>query len=87
MTPRFAVRSTPHFERLARRLTTQHPEFPRLLAQAIEILESRQRCCRYPNSFVSACVFSSQNRMSISWYIVVAVVRCSWASSRLSVRR
>ena len=41
----------------------------------------------YPNSFVSACAFSSQNRMSISWYIVVAVVRCSWASSRLSVRR
>ena len=41
----------------------------------------------YPNSFVSACAFSSQNRMSISWYIVVAVVRCSRASSRSSVRR
>jgi len=40
MTPRFAVRATPHFERLARRLTTQHPEFPRLLAQAIDILEA-----------------------------------------------
>jgi hypothetical protein len=40
MTPRFAVRSTPYFERLARHLTTQHPEFPRLLAQAIDILEA-----------------------------------------------
>jgi hypothetical protein len=31
--------------------------------------------------------FSSQNRMSISRYIVVAVARCSWTCSRLSVRR
>ena len=35
----------------------------------------------------SASAFSSQNRMSISRYIVVAVVRCSCAWSRFPVRR
>ena len=40
MTPRFSVRTVPAFERLARRLADQHPEFIRLLAQAIEILEA-----------------------------------------------
>lgn len=39
MTPRFSVRTVPAFERLARRLADQHPEFPRLLGEAIEILE------------------------------------------------
>jgi len=39
------------------------------------------------NTFNSASAFSSQNRMSISRYIVVAVVRCSCACSRLPVRR
>lgn len=41
----------------------------------------------HANSRISASTFSSQNRMSISRYIVVAVARCSWASSRLSMRR
>jgi hypothetical protein len=36
-------------------------------------------------SSASAC--SSQNRMSISWYIVAAVARCSRACSRWPVRR
>ena len=38
-------------------------------------------------AFSSASACSSQNRMSISRYIVVAVVRCSCACSRLPVRR
>ena len=38
-------------------------------------------------TFCSASAFSSQNRMFMSWYIVVAVVRCSCACSRLSARR
>jgi hypothetical protein len=42
----------------------------------------------YPPGFViSASAFSSQYVMPISRYIVVAVVRCSWARSNLSVRR
>ena len=40
MTPRFSVRTVPAFGRLARRLADEHPEFIRLLAQAIEILEA-----------------------------------------------
>ncbi len=40
MTARFSVRTVPAFERFARRLADQHPEFTRLLAQAIEILEA-----------------------------------------------
>ena len=39
-----------------------------------------------PGSIVSASAFSSQNRMSISRYIAVAVVRCSSARSGLPVR-
>jgi hypothetical protein len=42
---------------------------------------------RHPASRVSAAAFSNQYVMPISRYIVVAVVRCSWACSRLSVRR
>ena len=40
MTPPFAVRTTPRFERLARALTRAHPEFPALLARAVALLES-----------------------------------------------
>ena len=36
---------------------------------------------------VSASAFSSQKGISISRNIVVAVVRCSWACSRLPVRQ
>ena len=40
MTPRFSVRPSPRFERLARRLTDQHPrEFPARYAEALNILE------------------------------------------------
>jgi Tetratricopeptide repeat len=39
-----------------------------------------------PRSVSSASAFSSQYVMPISRYIVVAVVRCSWACSRLAVR-
>ena len=41
----------------------------------------------HPNSAISASAFSLQYVMLISRYIVVAVVRCSCAGSRLSVRR
>ena len=40
MTPRFSVRAVPHFDRVARRLAEKHPEFPRLLARALEILSA-----------------------------------------------
>lgn len=40
MTPRFSVLTVPAFERLARRLAAQHPEFTRLWSEAIEILEA-----------------------------------------------
>jgi hypothetical protein len=40
-----------------------------------------------PGSVISASAFSSQYVMPISRYIVVAVARCSWACSRLSVRQ
>ena len=41
----------------------------------------------YPIPLISASAFSSQYVMPMSPYIVVAVVRCSWVSSRLPVRR
>jgi hypothetical protein len=40
-----------------------------------------------PKSVVSPSAFFSQYVMPISRYIVVAVVRCFWACSRVSVRR
>ena len=40
MTSPFAVRTTTRFERLARPLRNRHPEFPALLARAIEILKA-----------------------------------------------
>ena len=39
------------------------------------------------SSVISTSAFSSQYVIPISRYIVVAVARCSWACSRLSVRR
>ena len=40
MTPRFPVRPSPRFARLARHLTDQHPqEFPARYAEAIAILK------------------------------------------------
>jgi hypothetical protein len=41
----------------------------------------------HSTSLIAASACSSQNRMSISRYIVVAVVRCSRACSRWPVRR
>lgn len=40
MTPRFSVRTNPGFDRLLRRLTDQHPELPRVFAEALGILET-----------------------------------------------
>ena len=49
MTPPFSVRATPHYDRLARRLLRQHPEFDALETRAREILEvdPRNRTQRY----------------------------------------
>jgi hypothetical protein len=43
--------------------------------------------CSLSQLLISASACSSQKRMSISRYIVVAVVRCSCASCSLRVRR
>jgi mRNA-degrading endonuclease RelE of RelBE toxin-antitoxin system len=40
MKPRFTVQSSPHFERLVKKLSKQHRELPELLGDAIEILEA-----------------------------------------------
>ena len=41
MTPRFSVRTSREFDRLARHLTDQHPrEFPARYAEAVEVLET-----------------------------------------------
>jgi mRNA-degrading endonuclease RelE of RelBE toxin-antitoxin system len=39
MTPLFVVQTSPHFERLFKKLRKQHSELPDLFRQAIEILE------------------------------------------------
>ena len=49
--------------------------------------EDRERHGSHASRFISASACSSQNRMSISRYIVVAAVRCSCACSRLPVRQ
>ena len=40
MTPPFSVGATPHYDRLARRLIAQHPEFDALENRARQILET-----------------------------------------------
>jgi hypothetical protein len=40
MTPPFSVRAVPHYDRLARRLTRQHPDFDTFEDRAREILET-----------------------------------------------
>lgn len=40
MTPLFNVQTSPHFERLFKKLRRQHPDLPRLFREAIEILEA-----------------------------------------------
>jgi mRNA-degrading endonuclease RelE of RelBE toxin-antitoxin system len=40
MTPPFSVRTTPHFERLARVLLKRHPEFRSLQERAVAILKA-----------------------------------------------
>lgn len=40
MTPPFSVRTTPHYERLARKLRTGHPKFDALQERAFEILRA-----------------------------------------------
>ena len=58
------------------------------LPALISIPESKQVVREsIPADVISASAFCSQNRMFISRYIVVAVVRCSWACSRLPVWR
>jgi hypothetical protein len=40
MTPPAAVRTTPHFDRLFRRLATRHPDLAERYAEAIKILKA-----------------------------------------------
>ena len=40
MTPPFSVRTTPPFDRLARKLSKSHPEFRALRERAVEILKA-----------------------------------------------
>lgn len=40
MTPTFTVQTSPHFERLFKKLHKQHPDLPELLGEAISILET-----------------------------------------------
>src|SRR5215468_6101306 len=67
---------------------TDEPHDPLLHCRPPSPREHRASCFRANPTYapaVSAC--SSQNRMSISRCIVVAVVRCSCACARLPVRR
>lgn len=49
MTPLFAVRTDPHFERLARTLRKRHPDFDRHFLEAVEALgaDPHNRTGRY----------------------------------------
>jgi len=49
--------------------------------------DARTPCHRRSSPWSAFSAFSSQNHMSISRYIVVAVVRCSWAFVRSPIRR
>ena len=40
MTPVFAVKTSPHFERLYKRLVKRHPSITKLLREAVAILET-----------------------------------------------
>ena len=55
-------------------------------ADAVAVFEAARRAANHVRALISASACSSQNRMSMSRYIVMAVVRCSQARSRLSVR-
>ena len=40
MSARFAVRTSPHFDRLLRRLARRHPELPEIFARGLDILSA-----------------------------------------------
>ena len=40
MTPPFSVSSTPHFDRLAKRLARGHPDFPAVYAEVLDIVHA-----------------------------------------------
>jgi mRNA-degrading endonuclease RelE of RelBE toxin-antitoxin system len=40
MMPLFSVQTSPHFERLFKKLRRHHPDLPRLFQEALEILEA-----------------------------------------------
>ena len=61
--------------------------FSRRSRPALEMAKSKTLYNPCASSFTSTSASSSQNCMSISRYIVVAMVRCSRACSSLPVRR
>jgi hypothetical protein len=71
------------------RRTRRSERQPALAAEAasLTVLRAAPRTDHQRSSPISFSICSSQNRMSISRYIVVAVARCSCACSRLPVRR
>jgi hypothetical protein len=55
-------------------------------AAALAVLGPAARAKHQPSALISVSACPSQNRMSISRYIVVAALRCSWARWRSLVR-
>jgi hypothetical protein len=69
MTPPFVVRATPHYDRLARRLTRQHPEFDDLEDRARDMLatDPYNRARRFPiKKLESVSRGEGQYRLSLS---------------------
>ena len=68
MTPRFAVRTTPHYERLTRRLLKGHPEFRGLQERAVGILATdpyNQSGTSNVKKLVAAAAGEGQWRLSL----------------------
>ena len=68
MTPRFSARTTPHYERLARRLLKRHPEFRGLQERAVGILAAdpyNQTGAHNIRKLVATTVGEGQWRLSL----------------------
>lgn len=67
MTPLFTVGTSPHFERLYKRLVKQHPSIPKLLREAIAILETDpfNRSQRYVIKKLAGPQVDGQYRLSL----------------------
>ena len=80
MTPLFAVKTSPHFERLYKRLVKQHSRIPNVLREAIAILETDpfNRSQRYVIKKLTGPQQDGQYRLSLGrWrfrYDIVAQI-------------